>query len=247
MRPFNLAPQCMIAIRLSRQPERSQQGELRPAVWCFATHRARPQVSDGRRAVYVLRVEIRQFLSRGFLELRAGFAQIIGQSWASAGNVLKQHLEDQAGDRIQVAGKGLAAQSQRLQGDRPAAGEWVYHQWRFFPPPPSTVRGLHKSAAHAEIVGMGGQVPIGEVRDEAQQCASQAHIVRPRIAVRNRRKQPACLRLERLRAVSVARIRPKQREQDRPAGGQWSPRPPMVHRGRETSRDREPLFPNRVS
>ena len=58
-----------------------------------------------------------------------GFEHIAGQLdldpellWPFQGSLL-----DKDGHRVVVAGVGLATQAQRLQGDRPAAGEGIQH------------------------------------------------------------------------------------------------------------------------
>ena len=47
------------------------------------------------------------------------------------------------------------------------------------------MRRLHQGAAHTQIVGMGGEVPIREIGDKAQQRPSQGRIVRARVAALN--------------------------------------------------------------
>ena len=45
-----------------------------------------------------------------------------------AGDVLQHHLEDEAGDGVEVAGEGFAAKLQGLQGYRIASSEGVHNQ-----------------------------------------------------------------------------------------------------------------------
>ena len=77
------------------------------------------------------RIALSSFLLRR-LDLGAHAAQFVGKSGAVARDVLQHRLEDQAGDGVQVAGKGVAAEPQRLQRNRTAASEGINYERRFF-------------------------------------------------------------------------------------------------------------------
>ena len=62
-----------------------------------------------------------------------------------ARNLLQQHLENQACDWVQVAGKRLAAHAQRLQRNRPASREGVNYERRRL-----SVSGFNQRAGHSK-------------------------------------------------------------------------------------------------
>ena len=47
-------------------------------------------------------------------------------------DVFKYYLEDQAGNRVEIARKRLAAEPQRLQWNRATAGKRIDNERRFF-------------------------------------------------------------------------------------------------------------------
>ena len=96
----------------------------------FAAHRPRPQIGDWRRTVRVLGIEVGQFLFRLFLDFHADPPQLICEPRPMARDAIKHYLEDQAGNRVEVAGEGLAAEPQRLERDGATASEWVHDQGR---------------------------------------------------------------------------------------------------------------------
>ena len=155
-------------------------------------------------------------------------AQLVCQLRTVARNVFQHHLEDQAGHWIQVAGERLAAHAQRFQRNRAAARKWIHYQGRF-----SAMRCFHQSATRLQIGRGGGQVPVGEVRDELEQNAPQSFVrldgVRPSPWPSVHAEQNASrLVLERRRTVRVAWIRQQERHQHRPRGRQRPSCPPRM-------------------
>ncbi len=157
------SPQCPPAVRLLAQPERPHQRNLRPAVGRLAPHRPRPEVGNRCGAIWILRVELGQFFFRTLLDLPAHAPQFLSQFRSVAGDVLQHDLEDQAGNRVQVAGKGLAAEPQGFQGNRAAAGEGVHHQRRLV-----TMRRLDQFPRGLNPVLVVSHVPVGKLGDEVE-------------------------------------------------------------------------------
>ncbi len=87
-------------------------------------------------------------------------------------------------------------------------------------------------------------VPVREVRDELEQRLAEVLVRRARTCAAHLRQELPRLRLELRRAERIARVRPEQREQHRPARRQRPPRPPQVQRARMPVPDR--LLPRRV-
>ena len=65
-----------------------------------------------------------------------------------AWDVLKHRLEDQTGDRVQVARERIAPKPQRLKRDGAAAGERIDDQWCFL-----AMRGLDEAASDFNVTG----------------------------------------------------------------------------------------------
>lgn len=159
------------AVCLLGQPERADQWDFRAAAGAFALDGARPEVGDGRRAVGVRRVELGQFLLRFVLDPVTPCADLIGEALTVLRDVFEHDLVEQDGDGIEVARKGIRAHAQGFERDGAAAGERVDDER------PGTGRaaqrlvpGLGERAAGVEIFADGRVVPIGEVRDEVEQC-----------------------------------------------------------------------------
>ena len=115
-------------------------------------------------------------------------------------DVRQQHLENETGDRVQIGGEGVAAEAQRFERNGTAARERIDHQRRVV----TAVGRPHQVPAHLQVGLVGGHVPVGERADEPEQRRSE-------IGVRLRRlpdgtQELACLPLEFLRAVRVARV-----------------------------------------
>ena len=81
----------------------------------------------GVDSIGVLGVKVSEFLLGLGLDFRTGFPEFIGQTGAVPRDVFQHHLEDQAGDRVEVAREGVAAQPQGLQRDGTTPGEGVHH------------------------------------------------------------------------------------------------------------------------
>jgi hypothetical protein len=227
------------AARFLAQPQRARERDLRAAVRRLAAHRAGPQVGDGCRAIRVLGVEIREFLLRLLLDLRPHAPQLLRQLRPVTRGVFERHLEDQACDRVEIGSERLAADVQRLERNRAAAGERVHHQRRLV-----GIRRLHQSLGDLQIGAPGGVVPVGEVRDEAQQRVPQILVGLSRIGPAHVAQALARLDLEPGGAQGIARVGPEQRQQYRAARGERPPRPPQVQRGGVPVPDR--LLPGRV-
>lgn len=208
------------AIRLLAQPEGAHKWNFRPAVRGLAAHGPGPEVGDGCRAVRMLRVEVGQLLLRLPLDLRTDAAQLLGELWPVARNVLEHHLEDQAGDGVQVARERLAPEPQRLERDRTAPRERVHDQRRLI-----AMRRPHQRTTHLEIGTLCCVIPVREIPDELEQRLAQV-LVRRADPAQNLRQHLPRLRLELRRAERIAWVWPQQREQHRPARSQRPPRPP---------------------
>ncbi len=141
-------------------------------------------------------------------------------------DVLQHHLEDQAGDRVEVAGERIAAKAQGFEWNRAAAGKGVDHERRL-----ATVGRSYKGTTGLEIGRLGGVVPIGEVADELEQALAEIR-VRWALVTSDMGEQWPCCLLEGSRAVFVAGIWQEQREQHGTARCQRASRPPKVQSGR---------------
>lgn len=122
-------------------------------------------------------------------------------------DVLQHHLEDQAGDGVEIASERIAAKSQGLKGNRTATGEGVDHERRL-----AIVGRSHKGTASFEVGGLGRMVPIGEVADELEQALAEIR-VRWALVTSDMGEQWPCRLLEGSRAVFVAGIWQEQSEQ----------------------------------
>ena len=80
------------------------------------------------------------------------------------GDVFQHYLEDEAGDGVEVAGEGLAAEAQCFERDGSATREGVDHQRGVS----SGMRRANECAPGVQVLLFRGVVPIGEVGDEIQ-------------------------------------------------------------------------------
>ena len=88
-----------------------------------------------------------------------------------AGDVLKQCPENETGDWVEIAGKGITVEAQRFKGDSATTGKGIHHQRRF-----TWMGGIDEGTACIEIGRYRRVVPDSEVGDEAHQRAAQATI-----------------------------------------------------------------------
>ena len=107
------------------------------------------------------RIELPKLLLCCRLDLGANAAQFVGETRTVARDVLQHRFQDQAGDGVQIARKGVAAEPQRFQRDRAAAREGIDDERRLV-----RMCGLDEAAPDLEIRRIGGMVPIREVADE---------------------------------------------------------------------------------
>jgi hypothetical protein len=94
-------------------------------------------------------------------------------------NVLQQHFQNQTGNRVEVAGKGITPNAQGFEGNRAPSCEGIDYEWRFF-----TMRCFDQSASAFKIRRLGGIIPIREVGNEHEQSLAQFLIAAGRGAVR---------------------------------------------------------------
>jgi hypothetical protein len=148
--------------------------------------------------------------------------QLVGKCGAVAREVLKHGPEDQAGDWIEIAGEGIAAEPQRLQRDRATTRERIDDERRLF-----RMCRLYQTASSIEKCSAGGVVPIGEVANEPEQCLAQLLIAMSKPS-RHRLQELARFDLEIFRAMGIARVGQEQRQEHCPAGRERSACPPQV-------------------
>jgi len=93
-----------------------------------------------------------------------------------AWDILEHNLENEAGHRIEVAGKCLAAKPQCFQWNRTSSCEWVHDQGGFIPDLPvgRQMGGLDQGAGRRKVAYVRRIVPVGEVSDEAEERFAQA-------------------------------------------------------------------------
>ena len=86
------------AVGFLGEPEGTDERHFRPAAGAFALNRPRPEVSDGRRAVRVLGIELGQFLFGFALDPLAPFADFIGEPLAIFRDVFEDDFVEQNGE-----------------------------------------------------------------------------------------------------------------------------------------------------
>jgi len=89
---------------------------------------ARPEVGNGRRAVWVFWVELGQFLLGFPFNPVAPFADFISETLAILWDVFEDDFVEQDGNGIEVAGEGIGAHAKGFERDGAAAGKGVNDQ-----------------------------------------------------------------------------------------------------------------------
>ncbi|MGB6696334.1 MAG: hypothetical protein WBE56_19250 [Terracidiphilus sp.] len=75
-------------------------------------NRPRPEISDGRRTILILGIELGHFFCGFLLHPLAPFADFIGEALSVFWNVFQDDLVEQHRHWIEVAGKGIRANAQ---------------------------------------------------------------------------------------------------------------------------------------
>ncbi len=128
-------------------------------------------------------------------------------------NVFEQDLEDQAGNRIEIAGKCVTSQSQRFQRNRASTGKWIDDQRRFF----STclrrafgrqVCGFDEPTRDFKVDAVRRSIPVRKITDELEERLAEG-LIGLLDRADHLRQQVARLLLELIRTVFIARIRQK--------------------------------------
>ncbi len=153
-------------------------------------------------------------------------------------DVLEHDLDDQAGDGVQIAREGLAAEPQCLERDRTAAGEGIHHQRCLL-----RISRLHQRPAHSRYVRLAERSQFAKSAMNRSSALRRSSSVLPGWHP-HRGQEPAGLRLELSRAERIARVRQEKPEEHRPTRRQRPPRPPEVEGAWVPVPDR--LLPRRV-
>jgi hypothetical protein len=141
-------------------------------------------------------------------------------------NVFEHHLENETCHGIQIARERLAPETERFKRNRSSAREWIYDQRCFV-----AVRRLDESAGNFQTALIRGEIRVGEIADELQQCFSQIEILMTRLSL-NVAQQFASPVSEFIGAMLIAWIGKQQREQHCTACSKGFSRPPQMESSR---------------
>jgi hypothetical protein len=92
-----------------------------------------------------------------------GLAKLVLNLGPSAWDVFERGLQNKAGYRAEIAGKGVATQAKRLHRNCPTTCKGVYDQWDVL-----AMRGFDQVASNLQADALGSVVPIGQVADEVE-------------------------------------------------------------------------------
>ena len=216
---------------LPREPQRSQQRDLRSASGRFTPDRPCPQIGDRDRSVRVRWIEICQLASHFLSDLLSDAKNFRSEVRSSARKILQHRLQDQAGHWIQIGRYRIAVEAQCLQRDRAAASEWIHDLGSLL-----TVRRLHQRTGCPQEDLLRCVGPSSEVSNEAEKDAAEAvslglsrpQRVMPRGRLRHLHEASPNLGSEVVGTVFVGGVRQEQRKQHRPGGRQRTSGPPLV-------------------
>ena len=93
---------------LLTQPKRTDQGDFRTATGRLAFHRARPDIGNRFRSIWIGRVDIDKFVANRIDDLGTDSAQLVGDAGRMGRYMRQDYTENKARHRIQIGCEGVA-------------------------------------------------------------------------------------------------------------------------------------------
>src|SRR3954463_5615149 len=131
----------------------------------------RPKIGNRRSPIRVLGVDSRQFFFCLSLNIRPDSTQLSSTAWPKTRYILKHDLENQTCNRVQIARKSFATESQCLKRNCSPSCKRVHYKGRFF-----SMSRPYERSAYLDIDGVCSTFPVRKIADKLQQGPAQVFI-----------------------------------------------------------------------